>query len=183
MLPRQGASDLRPCHDDAVFKVIRWSGYPRVNNQAGAESVIARMSKALGDPLLSCERYWKMPEPAEVRMTSPLDVQEPQEAVFRVLLTAQRIAGPWSVRCHMFNDGLDFEGLASKTGHAHFAVPDVEWLLFSMAVGEAVPQPEQDHPLDRRARSVPEQTGNHGHSQGLPVTRPALTCTPVFPAQ
>lgn len=89
-----------------MFKVIHWRGYLRVNKQTGAESVIAKMSKALGEPLtlLTYERYWKIPELAEVRMTSPLDAQKPQEAVFRTLLTAQRIAGPWSVTCHTSDD-------------------------------------------------------------------------------
>ncbi|GAA3443816.1 hypothetical protein [Planomonospora venezuelensis] len=131
-----------------MFKVINWRGHLRVNKQAGAERVITRMGKLLGEPftLLSYERYRKMPDLAEVRMTSPLDAQEPQEAVFRALLAAQRIGGPWSVRCHMFNDRLDFEGIAAKTVQTHFTVPGVEWLLFFVSAEEPAPQSEQESP-------------------------------------
>ncbi|WP_055479259.1 hypothetical protein [Sphaerimonospora mesophila] len=131
-----------------MFKVIYWQGYLRVNKQAGAERVIARMGKATGEPftLLSCERYWKIPELATVQMTSLLGVQEPQEAVFRTLLTAQRIAFPWSVTCHTFDDGLRFEGIAAKTVNAHFTVPGVDWLLFSVSTDEPAPWPEQEQP-------------------------------------
>lgn len=99
------------------------------------------MGKATGEPftLLSYERYWKIPGLAEVQMISPLGVQEPQETVFRSLLTAQRICTPWSVTCHSFNDGLRFEGIATKTVNAHFTVPGVDWLLFSVTTDEPAP--------------------------------------------
>ncbi|MFC4062277.1 hypothetical protein ACFOWE_28580 [Planomonospora corallina] len=131
-----------------MFEVINWRGYLRVNKQAGAERVIARMGAALGEPftLLSYQRYWKMPELAEVQLTSPLGVQEPQEAVFRTMLAAQKIAGPWSVTCHMFSDRLDFEGVAAKTVRAHLTVPGVEWLLFSVTADEPTPWPDQEQP-------------------------------------
>ncbi|WP_344976208.1 hypothetical protein [Streptosporangium fragile] len=81
-----------------MFEVINWRGHLRVTKQVGAERMIARMGAALGEPftLLSYQRYWKIPELAEVQLTSPLGVQEPQEAVFRTMLAAQRVAGPWS---------------------------------------------------------------------------------------
>ncbi|GIH72770.1 hypothetical protein [Sphaerimonospora thailandensis] len=121
-----------------MFDVIHWRGYLRVNKHAGAGRVIARMGKAAGEPftLLSCESYWKMPELAEVRMSSPLGAQEPQEAVFHTLLTAQRIANPWSVTCNIGDDRLDLEGIAAKTASARFTVPGVDWLLFSVTADE-----------------------------------------------
>ncbi|MEN3537420.1 hypothetical protein AAH991_20070 [Microbispora sp. ZYX-F-249] len=119
-----------------------------MNKQAGAERVIASMGKAVGEPftLLSYERYWKIPELAAVQMTSPLGIQEPQEAVFRTLLVAQRIAFPWSVTCNTFDDDLEFEGIATKTVSAHFTVPGVDWLLFSVTTDEPARRPEQEHP-------------------------------------
>ncbi|WP_326636369.1 hypothetical protein OIE67_02895 [Nonomuraea fuscirosea] len=54
-----------------MFELIHWRGYLRANKQAGAERVINRMGRVLGDTftLLSYERYWKIPELAEVRLT------------------------------------------------------------------------------------------------------------------
>ncbi|GAA3160897.1 hypothetical protein GCM10010466_59790 [Planomonospora alba] len=87
-----------------------------------------------------------MPELAEVQLTSPLEVQEPQEAVVRTMLAAQKIASPWSVTCHMIGNRLDFEGAAAKTVSAHFTVPGVEWLLFSVTADKSTPWPEQEQP-------------------------------------
>ncbi|MFI7610287.1 hypothetical protein ACIBP6_03515 [Nonomuraea terrae] len=117
-----------------MFELIHWRGYLRVNKQVGAERVINRMGRVLGDTftLLSYERYWKIPELAEVRLTSPLGAREPQDAVFRTLLAVRRLGGPWSVGCQMQDDRLEFEGIAAKTAHARFVVPGVEWLLFSV---------------------------------------------------
>jgi hypothetical protein len=77
------------------------------------------------------ERYWKYPELAELRLTSPLESASSEAALLSVLQSAWRIATPWALGA----PGADgeFDGVASVHIGSRFIVPGVEWMEFYVA--------------------------------------------------
>ncbi|MGW5850637.1 hypothetical protein ACWFQ8_22255 [Streptomyces sp. NPDC055254] len=79
----------------------------------------------------SYERYWKIPELAEVRLTSPLGRSTPETALLTALRSAWTIATPWSLGAPGVDDG--FEGIASAAAGSRFIVPGIEWMRFRIS--------------------------------------------------
>ncbi|CAM5685807.1 hypothetical protein STENM327S_04095 [Streptomyces tendae] len=75
------------------------------------------------------ERYWKYPELAELRLTSPLEPVGPEAALLAVLRSAWLIATPWALGAPDAEG--EFHGIASLPG-SHFTVPGVEWMQFQV---------------------------------------------------
>ncbi|WP_415948341.1 hypothetical protein [Streptomyces sp. KLOTTS4A1] len=122
-----------------MFTSIRWRCFMRVSTQQKAEHLVRRMQDLLGSPMEieSYERYWKIPELAEVCVTSPLHQETAAEAFLAALEAAWALARGWSVSNP---DGLrhEFEGIAAMTTGAEFTIPGVEWMTFHIVdVGPA----------------------------------------------
>lgn len=77
------------------------------------------------------ERYWKCPELAELRLTSPLESVSPDAALLTVLHSVWRIATPWVLGAPGSDD--EFDGVASVDIGSRFTVPGVEWMEFYVA--------------------------------------------------
>ncbi|MFH8491966.1 hypothetical protein [Streptomyces longisporoflavus] len=113
-----------------MFETIRWRCHVRVSDRRGAERVVGQLVARLDRTMRieSYERYWKYPELAELRLTSPLESVSPDAVLLTVLQSAWRIATPWGLGAPG-SDG-EFDGVASVDIGSRFAVPGVEWMEF-----------------------------------------------------
>ncbi|MFC4889113.1 hypothetical protein ACFPK5_28690 [Streptomyces beijiangensis] len=89
------------------------------------------MRNLLGDPMEieSYGRYWKIPELAEVRLSSPLNQDNAAEALLNTLEAAWKLARGWRM-IDADARRFEFEGIAAATTGAQFIVPGVEWIAF-----------------------------------------------------
>ncbi|MEV6108594.1 hypothetical protein AB0M28_28405 [Streptomyces sp. NPDC051940] len=111
---------------------IHWRCYMRVSDQRKAERIVGRMQTVLGAPMAieGYERYRKIPELAEVLLTSPLNQDSAGEALLTALEAAWRLARGWQIDNP--DTRREFEGIAAATTGATFVVPGVEWMMFSI---------------------------------------------------
>ncbi|MDG9707677.1 hypothetical protein [Streptomyces sp. DH10] len=117
-----------------MFETIRWRCYARVASRRSAERVVGRIGELLAHTveLEGYERYWKIPELAELRFVSPLGCSAPQDALLVTLQGAWRVATPWSVSNLEAGAHHEFEGVASSSVGARFRVAGVEWMEFTV---------------------------------------------------
>lgn len=128
------------------FERIAWHAFLHVRTEKAATKVVQRMADAIGADLAvdSYSRYWKVPEWADTRLTSPLQVDGVEQAVFHALVVAQRLARGWNVSGpFMFEGGIwTFSGVAAANGHATFTVPGPTWIEFDITNGtSSAPRP------------------------------------------
>lgn len=120
-----------------MFETIHWRCHVRGADRRKVERVVGRMRERMVLPLVmrEYERYWKVPELAEVRLESPLGRVGADEALLAALECAWRVATPWSVSAIGPPERREFSGLAAGTVGARFLVPGVEWIEFSLVGG------------------------------------------------
>ncbi|MFJ9537110.1 hypothetical protein ACIRPX_07630 [Streptomyces sp. NPDC101225] len=118
-----------------MFETIRWRCHVRAGDRRGAGRVVGRVEKLLPCPIeiVGYERYWKFPELAELRLTSPLACSTPEHALFTTLQWAWKIATPWSLVGSEAGTPHQFEGTASANVGARFSVVGIEWMEFAIA--------------------------------------------------
>ena len=116
-----------------MYETISWRAYIRATDRPSAERVVSRLGVQLDRAVRidSYERYWKIPEFAEMRLTSPLQRSAPETALLSALRSAWRIATPWTLNTPGPAD--DFEAIASATAGSHFLVPGIEWMQFRIS--------------------------------------------------
>ncbi|MFJ4719120.1 MULTISPECIES: hypothetical protein [Streptomyces] len=117
-----------------MFETIRWRCYAHVADRRGAERVVGRIERLLPHTveIESYERYWKFPELAELRFTSPLRRSAPEDALLTTLRWAWQIATPWNLSGPQSGERHEFEGIASSNIGAGFRVGGIEWMEFTI---------------------------------------------------
>ncbi|MFI6346473.1 hypothetical protein [Streptomyces sp. NPDC050560] len=120
-----------------MFETIRWRCFLRVRDRRAAERVVGRVERVMGREVRMerYERYWKIPELAEVWLVSPLHRTTAESALLTTLRSAWQVATPWSLAPPGPGPGEEFEGSAILDAGARFAVPGVEWMQFFLSEG------------------------------------------------
>lgn len=74
---------LREPYSVGLFETVCWRCYTHVANRRASERVMDRIGELLPHAIEmeSCERYWKSPELAELRLVSPLHCSAPEDAL------------------------------------------------------------------------------------------------------
>ncbi|MGK5696268.1 hypothetical protein ACSNOJ_25825 [Streptomyces sp. URMC 128] len=107
----------------------------RVSNKKALDRVVSRIRQTfplgLGDE--SAEQYWKDPALQDVWFPVAVPQGSVGDMVFRVLLGAWSLGGPWSVSSagQPGTPAWEFEAIASL-GSSRFSVPGLEWSRISL---------------------------------------------------
>lgn len=83
-----------------MFEKITWEFLLDVTTKEKAQRVINRLSNEIGEiEVLSLEQYWKDQSQSQYKLEckTPLQIVEPEKAVFKVLQVAKKLGGEISV--------------------------------------------------------------------------------------
>ncbi|WML52219.1 hypothetical protein RCG17_22960 [Neobacillus sp. PS3-12] len=111
-----------------MFETIGWRFYINAKTKDNAQNVLTRIEKVTGNlKISSLEQYWKDNSLFEVYCDSSFQVEEPEKAIFEVLLLVNQlghdidIVGPLLYE----NEQVEFSGNCSRP-----SIVGLKWLHF-----------------------------------------------------
>ncbi len=112
------------------FDRVEWHIQIRAESEKEVDKVIKEFGNAAGATMrvLSREGAWRVKDLFDVKMTSPMNCEAPQEAIFRFLLMIRNIASGWQIKGPIdYDDGQWLFGALASQPQARFLVTGVEW--------------------------------------------------------
>lgn len=112
------------------FDHVDWHLQVRAKSREEVDKVLEHFRQRAGVRLrvTSCEGSWRVKELFDVKLETPINCDQVQDAIFRVLLMMREVATGWQLKGpidYEDNQWL-FGGLASAP-QARFHVPGIEW--------------------------------------------------------
>ncbi len=117
------------------FDHIDWHLQVRAGDPAHVDKVLDHFQKKAGTRarVLSSQGSWRNKELYEVKLSSPLNCVEPQDAIFRLLLMLREVATGWQIKGPIdYEDGMWLFGALAAAPQARFSIPGIEWAHVEM---------------------------------------------------
>jgi hypothetical protein len=118
-----------------LFDHIDWHLQIRATEQRQVDQVIDHFGKKAGvrTRVISSEDSWRVKNLHDVKLTSPLNCREPEQAIFRLLLMMREVASGWQIKGPIdYEDNQWLFGGLAAAPQARIHVPGVEWINVEM---------------------------------------------------
>ncbi len=118
-----------------VFDHIDWNLQIRAKEKREAEAILKNFGTAAGATIrtISLEIGWKSDSLFEAKLIAPFNVEEPSQAIFRLLLMMREVATGWQIKGPIdYEDGLWLFGGLAAVPQARFLVAGIEWANVEM---------------------------------------------------
>lgn len=113
-----------------TFDHIDWHLQVRAENKQQLEKVLEHFKNRAGTRtrVISTEEMWRVKNLQDVKLASPLNVEDPAQAIFRMLLMIKEVATGWQIKGPIaYEDGMWLFGALASAPQARFHVNGLEW--------------------------------------------------------